>query len=92
MAIKEFKLEDDDPDADDVRRTSKREVELLKELKHRHVVGFIEDFYVRDRLFIVMEFVPRNLLEVLESHDGGLDREMVRSVMFQVGAFLDPAD
>ena len=84
VAIKEFKIEDDDPDADDVRRTSQREVELLRELQHPHVVGFIEDFYVKDRLFIVMEFVPCNLLEVLESHHGGLDREMIRSVMFQV--------
>jgi len=83
VAIKEFKIEDDDPDADDVRRTSQREVQLLKELQHRHVVTFIEDFHVDDRLFIVMEFVPCNLLEVLESHVGGLDREMIRSVIFQ---------
>jgi hypothetical protein len=54
------------------------------------VVGFIEDFYQKDRLFIVMEFVPCNLLEVLESHNGGLGREMIRSVMFQVRFPRDP--
>jgi tRNA A-37 threonylcarbamoyl transferase component Bud32 len=89
VAIKEFKIEEDDPDADDVRRTSKREVDLLRNLQHPHVVGFIEEFYVKDKLFIVMEFVPCNLLEVLESHNGGLDKDMVRSVIYQLVKSID---
>ncbi len=58
VAVKEFKINDSDPDAEDVKRTSRREVALLRALQHPHVVECIDDFLVRDRLFIVMEFVP----------------------------------
>eukprot|EP00798_Chlamydomonas_sp_ICE-L_P013884 gene13884-19810_t len=84
VAIKEFKIEDDDPDADDVKRTSKREVQLLHTLRHSNVVELVDEFYVRDHLFIVMEFVPCNLLELLEAQPGGMDREAVRLIMYQL--------
>jgi serine/threonine protein kinase len=50
----------------------------------RNVVGFLDEFLVRDRLFIVMEFVPCNLLELLEAQPGGMDREAVRLIMYQL--------
>ncbi|KAL6762900.1 kinase-like domain-containing protein [Haematococcus lacustris] len=84
VAVKEFKIEDDDPDADDVKRTSRREVNLLRSLEHPNIVAFIDEFMVRDRLFIVMEFVPCNLLELLEAQPGGMDREAVRLILFQL--------
>ena len=49
-------------------------------LQHPHVVGLVDEFYVRDRLFIVMEFVPCNLLELLEAEPGGMNREVSRVV------------
>lgn len=52
--------------------------------QHPHVVGLIDEFYVRDRLFIVMEFVPCNLLELLEAEPGGMNREAVRLIMYQL--------
>ncbi len=39
---------------------------------------------VGDRLFIVMEFLPCNLLELLEAQPGGMDRDAVRLIMFQL--------
>jgi serine/threonine protein kinase len=66
-----------------VKRTSRREVSLLRTLQHPNVVGFLDEFLVRDRLFIVMEFVPCNLLELLEAQPGGMDREAVRLIMYQ---------
>jgi hypothetical protein len=39
---------------------------------------------IRDRLFIVMEFLPCNLLELLEAQPGGMDRDAVRLIMFQL--------
>ena len=42
VAIKEFKIEDSDPDAEDVKRTSLREVSVLEALHHPHVVGFVD--------------------------------------------------
>ncbi|GAX75406.1 hypothetical protein CEUSTIGMA_g2850.t1 [Chlamydomonas eustigma] len=84
VAIKSFKIEDDDPDAEDVKRNSRREVALLRALQHPHVVGLVDEFYVRDRLFIVMEFVPCNLLELLEAEPGGMNREAVRLILYQL--------
>ncbi len=42
VAIKEFKIEDNDPDAEDVKRTSLREVSVLETLQHPHVVRFVD--------------------------------------------------
>lgn len=86
VAIKEFKLEEGDPDAEEVKRTMKREVALLRRLQHPHVVQLIEHFSVGEKVFIVMEFVPMNLLEVLEdrANKGGLRKDVVRRVIFQV--------
>ncbi|GMH40119.1 hypothetical protein BSKO_08023 [Bryopsis sp. KO-2023] len=84
VAIKEFKLEDDDPDAEEVKKTMHREVKLLHDLQHRHVVKFIEHFKIAEKVFIVMEFVPMNLLEVLEEKAGGLNKDMVRRVIYEV--------
>ena len=53
-------------------------------MQHPHVVQLLDDFYVRDRLFIVMEFVPCNLLELLEAQPGGMEREAVRLIMYQL--------
>jgi hypothetical protein len=47
VAIKEFKIDDSDPDAEDVKRTSRREVALLRELQHPNVVELVDEFYVR---------------------------------------------
>ena len=49
VAIKEFKVDDKDPDAEDVKRTARREVRLLKELKNPNVVEYLEDFNVGGR-------------------------------------------
>ncbi|CAG9467123.1 unnamed protein product [Pedinophyceae sp. YPF-701] len=85
VAIKEFKVDDTDPDAAEVRRTALREVRLLRMLQHPNVVRYIDGFMVSSRLFISMEYVPRNVLELLEAQPSGhLDRATVRSVMYQL--------
>ena len=42
VAIKEFKIEDMDEDAEELRACSFREVQILKELKHPNVVTYLE--------------------------------------------------
>lgn len=84
VAVKEFKINADDPDADEVRRTSKREVMVLKALKHPNIVTYMGEFYVGDKLYVMMEFVPRNLLEILEDAGHGLERAHVRHCIFQL--------
>lgn len=54
----------------------------MKELQHDNVVEYIDDFYIGPKLFIVMKFVPRNVLEVLESSPGNrLPRETGESCL-----------
>jgi len=85
VAIKEFKVDDGDPDAMEVRRTAKREVTLMRELQHPNVVVHLDDFFIGQKLFIVMRFVPRNVLELLESSPGNkLPRAQVRSILYQL--------
>lgn len=85
VAVKEFKLEEGDSDADEVKKTMHREVQILRELQHPHVVQTIEHFLVGEKVFIVMEFIPKNLLEVLEEQGNkGMERNSIRQVISQV--------
>lgn len=56
----------------------------MRQLQHRNVVVCLDSFLVRDKLFIVMEFLPQTLLQVLESHAGGLPNHKIRVVMYQL--------
>ena len=86
VAVKEFKISDSDPDAEDVKRTAHREAALMRQLAHRHVVACLDAFLVRDRLFIVMEFMPLTLLDLLESTSGGggLQPAVIRRAVYQL--------
>eukprot|EP00899_Mesostigma_viride_P025298 jgi/Mesvir1/5953/Mv00712-RA.1 len=84
VAVKEFKILDDDPDAEDVRKTSLREVMLLKSVQHPNIVQYKDEFYVGNKIFIVMEFIPRNLLEVLEDSGNAIDHELVKKYIYQL--------
>jgi cyclin-dependent kinase-like len=82
VAIKKFKEnEDDDPM---VRKTTLREVKMLRFLKHGNIVALKEAFRRKGRLYLVFEYVEKNLLEVLEDKPNGVDSELVRSYIFQL--------
>jgi len=84
VAVKEFKINPEDADVEDVRRTSKREISLLKALRHTNIVQYEEDFSIGHKLYCVMEFVEFNLLEMLEASKGGLDPADVRIYLKQL--------
>lgn len=81
VAIKKFKESEDD---DIVRKTTLREVKILKMLQCRNIVSLLEAFRRKGKLYLVFEYVERNMLEVLEEHPDGLDRESVRRYIFQL--------
>ncbi|TYZ65362.1 hypothetical protein PybrP1_012686 [[Pythium] brassicae (nom. inval.)] len=75
VAIKKFKeSEDDDPM---VRKTTLREVRMLRGLKHDNVVALKEAFRRKGRLYLVFEYMEKNLLEVLEDKPSGVDAELL---------------
>lgn len=68
--IKKFKESDDD---DIVKKTTLREVKMLRSLKQANIVSLIECFKKSNRLYMVFEYIEKNLLEILEENSSGLD-------------------
>jgi len=80
VAIKKFKEVEDKL----VQKTMKRELKMLQMLKHDNVVDFQEAFIYKGNLFLVFEYVEKNLLEVLEKSPDGLNPKLIRSFVFQM--------
>ena len=80
VAIKKFKEIEDKL----VQKTMKRELKMLQMLKHDNVVDFQEAFIYKENLFLVFEYVEKNLLEVLEKFPEGLNPKLIRSFVFQM--------
>ena len=80
VAIKKFKEIEDKL----VQKTMKRELKMLQMLKHDNVVDFQEAFIYKKNLFLVFEYVEKNLLEVLGKSPDGLNPKLIRSFVFQM--------
>jgi len=81
VAIKKFKESDDD---EMVKKNTLREVKLLRMLRQENIVHLKEAFRRKGKLYLVFEYVERNLLEAIEARPAGLDSEEVRRYMFQL--------
>jgi len=89
VAMKKFKESGERDEA--VRKTIIREVKVLKEMRHiEPVVQLYESFRRKGRLYLVFEFIDRNLLEVIEEHPEGCPVVMIEKYMYQLlGAILE---
>lgn len=81
VAIKKFKESEDD---EILRKTTLREVKILRMLRHVNIVCLKEAFKRKSKLYLVFEFADKNLLELLEEQPSGLDPEMVRAYIYQL--------
>nr|CAB3229516.1 cyclin-dependent kinase-like 5 [Phallusia mammillata] len=81
VAIKKFK---DKEDNEDVQKTTLRELRMLKSLKHENIVELKEAFRRRGKLYLVFEYVEKNMLELLEEMPNGVPLEQVRSYIYQL--------
>lgn len=61
-----------------VRKTTLREVKILRMLKQANIVCLKEAFRRKGKLYLVFEYVEKNLLEVLEERPNGLCFETPR--------------
>ena len=52
-----------------MRKTALREIRILKQLKHDHIVNLIEVFRENGRIFLVFEQLNRTILEELEERN-----------------------
>ncbi|KAL0020352.1 hypothetical protein WJX79_002060 [Trebouxia sp. C0005] len=92
VAIKEFKIEDLDEDAEALRACSFREVQVLKELQHPNVVTYLEDFMLGNKLFIVCEYIPHSLLQVLEGTADPLASQPSAGLVQQLPSAAGPVE
>lgn len=70
VAIKKFKdLEDDE----EVVRSIQREVKMLRRLRSSFVVDLKEAFRRKGRVYLVFEFMQKNVLHLIEERTGGLE-------------------
>lgn len=86
VAIKKFKESEDDAI---VRKTTLREVKMLRMLRQENIVQLKEAFRRKGKLYLVFEFVDKNLLEVLEMFPHGLDSETITLIVFQLVKAID---
>lgn len=67
-----------------MRRTTLREVKMLRMLRQSNIVELKEAFRRKGKLYLVFEYVEKTLLEVLEARRGGLNPEEVRQYIYQL--------
>lgn len=70
VAIKKFKESEED---ELVRKTTIREVKVLRMLRHENIVQLKEVFRRQSKLYLIFEYVERNLLEALEEKPTGIE-------------------
>lgn len=80
VAIKKFKESDSD---EIIRKTSLREVKILKLLKNDHIVQQKEAFRRKEKLYLVFEYMDRSLLEVIEEFPNGINHDKIRLYIYQ---------
>lgn len=59
-------------------------MKILRMLKHDNIVELREAFRRKGKLYLVFEYVEKNLLEILEERPNGMDPELVRKLIFQL--------
>ncbi|NP_001124243.1 cyclin-dependent kinase-like 5 isoform 2 [Danio rerio] len=81
VAIKKFK---DSEENEEVKETTLRELKMLRTLKQDNIVELKEAFRRRGKLYLVFEYVEKNMLELLEELPNGALPDKVRSYIFQL--------
>ncbi|KAM7405915.1 hypothetical protein PAMP_000328 [Pampus punctatissimus] len=69
---------------EEVKETTLRELKMLRTLKQDNIVELKEAFRRRGKLYLVFEYVERNMLELLEELPNGAPPDKVRSYIYQL--------
>ncbi|CAO3569471.1 unnamed protein product [Mortierella alpina] len=85
VAMKKIRLENED---EGVPSTAIREISLLKELRHDHVVQLLDIIHDENRLYLVFEFLDLDLKRYMDTvpttTNAGLPLEQVREYLYQL--------
>ena len=81
VALKRIRLEDAD---EGIPGTAIREIALLKELQHANIVRLYDVVASERKLTLVFEFLDLDLKKYLDGCDGGAERRVLQSFLFQL--------
>lgn len=82
VALKKIRL---DTESDGVPSTAIREISLLKELNHPNVVRLLDVVHADKKLFLVFEYLDRDLKKYMDSVPaGGISLSLVKSYLYQL--------
>ena len=62
----------------------RRELKVLQILKNDNIVEFKQAFKQKGNLYLVFEFIDKNLLELLEQSPTGLSPQLIKNLIFQL--------
>uniref|UniRef100_A0A674DQM4 Cyclin dependent kinase like 5 n=1 Tax=Salmo trutta TaxID=8032 RepID=A0A674DQM4_SALTR len=72
------------PENEEVKETTLRELKMLRTLKQENIVELKEAFRRRGKLYLVFEYVEKNMLELLEELPNGVPSDKVRNYIYQL--------
>jgi cyclin-dependent kinase len=81
VALKRIRI---DSEEEGVPCTAIREISLLKELKHPNIVRLFDVIHTEKKLTLVFEFLDSDLKKFLDSNDGEISTDVVRSLLQQL--------
>lgn len=81
VALKRIRLEVED---EGIPSTTLREISVLRQLKHPNIVELNNVVQSEGRLYLVFEFVDKDLKKYFESCDGPLDPQIIKSYTHQM--------
>jgi len=79
--LKKIKVEAED---EGVPSTAIREISLLKELDHPTIVRLHEVVHAEHKLYLVFEFLDKDLKKYMDSQVSGIDPMLIKSYMWQL--------
>eukprot|EP00049_Salpingoeca_infusionum_P019475 m.362031 g.362031 ORF g.362031 m.362031 type:complete len:292 (+) comp20051_c0_seq1:170-1045(+) len=81
VALKKIKLESED---EGVPSTAIREISLLKELTHENIVKLMEVIHSENKLYLVFEYLDKDLKKFMDDTEGYLSSRLVKSYLRQL--------
>ncbi|OQR85332.1 cell division protein kinase [Thraustotheca clavata] len=81
VALKRIRLEVED---EGIPSTALREISILRELEHPNIVKLLNCLQDAGKLYLVFEFVDRDLKRFMDATLGTVDAQLVKAYMYQL--------
>eukprot|EP00933_Yihiella_yeosuensis_P016432 TRINITY_DN14046_c0_g1_i1.p1 TRINITY_DN14046_c0_g1~~TRINITY_DN14046_c0_g1_i1.p1 ORF type:complete len:835 (+),score=168.08 TRINITY_DN14046_c0_g1_i1:109-2613(+) len=89
MAAKEVVLDPRDPDECKFRESLQNEIALYKDLNHPHIVSYLGNDFINNRLYIYLEFMPGGSISQVLSQFGPLEEPLIARYIGHLANGLD---